>query len=81
MKKVNNVRAYDDIGVLLIILDTENADFDGDVLNTLAEELPEFHPMFAGFSPINMLIDRVSGSLQLTISNLESCSIAILSDH
>ena len=81
MKKVNNVRAYDDIGVLLIILDTENADFDGDVLNTLAEELPEFHPMFAGFSPTNMLIDRVSGQLSTNLSALEDCSIAILSDN
>ena len=58
-----------------------NADFDGDVLNTLAEELPEFHPMFAGFSPTNMLIDRVSGQLSTNLSALEDCSIAILSDN
>lgn len=57
-----------------------NADFDGDVLNTIAGELPELEYMFGGFSPVNMLIDRVTEQINIDPSALENVSIAILSD-
>ena len=67
--------------VCLIILDTRNADFDGDVINTMIETLPELHDMFAGFSPLNMIIDRVDGKIRYTVSDLESITIAMFSDR
>lgn len=67
--------------VCLIILDTRNADFDGDVINTIIETLPELHDMFAGFSPVSMIIDRVDGKIRYTVSDLESITIAMFSDR
>lgn len=58
-----------------------NADFDGDVLNTLALEMEEFWEMFEGFSPKNMIIDRSSGNIRYNISALENITLAILSDR
>ena len=58
-----------------------NADFDGDVLNQMAIELEELKEIFAGFSPINMLINRVSNSIKYDVSALENITLAILSDN
>ena len=63
------------------ILPGLNADFDGDVLNTLALEMEEFWEMFNGFNPRNMLINRVNESIRYDVSALENISISILSDH
>lgn len=57
-----------------------NADFDGDVLNTLSLTMEEFWEMFDGFSPTNMLINRVDTSIRMDISDLENITLAILSD-
>lgn len=62
------------------ILPGLNADFDGDVLNTLGLEMEEFWDMFAGFSPINMLIDRTTSAIKYDVSPIENISLAILSD-
>lgn len=59
---------------------TLNADFDGDVLNTLALEMEEFWELFDGFSPQNMLINRTNESIKYDVSALENITIAILSD-
>ena len=58
-----------------------NADFDGDVLNQLAMELPEIEEIFAGFSPKNMLIDRSFNKIRYDCSALENITLAILSDN
>lgn len=62
------------------ILPGLNADFDGDVLNTLALEMEEFWELFAGFTPVNMLINRTNSTIKYDISALENITIAILSD-
>lgn len=62
------------------ILPGLNADFDGDVLNTLALEMEEFWELFDGFTPTNMLINRTNSSIKYDISALENITIAILSD-
>ena len=62
------------------ILPGLNADFDGDVLNTLALEMEEFWEMFEDFSPRNMIISRTTGALRYDTSALENISLAILSD-
>lgn len=58
-----------------------NADFDGDVLNQLALELPELNEIFADFSPQNMLINRVNNQIRYNCSALENVTLAILSDN
>ena len=63
------------------ILPGLNADFDGDIINTLALEMEEFWEMFNGFNPRNMLINRVNESIRYDVSALENISISILSDH
>jgi hypothetical protein len=62
------------------ILPGLNADFDGDVLNNLALTMEEFWDLFEGFSPTNMLIDRVTNSIKYNCSSNECISLAILSD-
>lgn len=47
----------------------------------MIETLPELHDMFAGFSPLNMIIDRVDGKIRYTVSDLESITIAMFSDR
>lgn len=60
---------------------TLNADFDGDVLNSMALELQELWDLFEGFSPTNMLIDRTDSTIRYDLSALENITIAILSDR
>ena len=62
------------------ILPGLNADFDGDVLNTLSMPLSELSVWFRGFSPENMLIDRVTERIRYDCSALENITLAILSD-
>ena len=62
------------------ILPGLNADFDGDVLNTLAIPKDEISLWFAGFSPVNMLINRTDSTIRMYISALENVTIAIFSD-
>lgn len=62
------------------ILPGLNADFDGDVLNTLALEMEEFWDLFDGFSPQHMLLNRTDSSLRYDVSALENVTLAILSD-
>jgi len=50
-------------------------------LNELGLPLEELWELFEGFSPINMLINRVDQSIRLDLSALENISIAILSDN
>lgn len=57
-----------------------NADFDGDVLNNLGLTMEEFWELFDGFSPKNMIINRVTSSIRYDCSALENISLAILSD-
>lgn len=63
-------------------IDNCNADFDGDVLNTLALTMEEFWELFEGLSPTNMLINRVSSEsdIRYDVSALENITLAILSD-
>ena len=68
------------MNILLEPLKSTNADFDGDVLNTLGLELPELWDMFGNFSPSRMLINRSTNGIKYDISALENVSIAILSD-
>lgn len=63
------------------ILPGLNADFDGDVLNTLALTMEEFWALFDGFSPINMVINRVDETIRYDISALENITLSILSDR
>lgn len=60
---------------------TLNADFDGDVLNTLALTMEEFWDLFDQFSPANMMIRRTDETIGLDLSALENISIAIMSDR
>ena len=53
---------------------------DGDILNTLGIELEELEEFFKGFSPIEMIINRVKNEIKMDISALENVSLAILSD-
>jgi len=62
------------------ILPGLNADFDGDILNTLSMPLKEISVWFAGFSPINMLLDRTSERIRYDVSALENVTLSILSD-
>ena len=62
------------------ILPGLNADFDGDVLNDLALPMPEVYTWFAGFSPTNMLLNRVDETIRYDVSALENITLAILSD-
>lgn len=62
------------------ILPGLNADFDGDVLNTMALTMEEFWEIFDGFSPENMLIDRCTSAIKYDVSALENITLAILSD-
>ena len=81
--KIRSIKKDSDDMTLAIpsaILPGLNADFDGDVLNTLAVEMEELVPLFAGFSPLNMLINRTNSQLRYDTSALENISIAILSD-
>lgn len=57
-----------------------NADFDGDELNSLAGQLDELEFMFDGFSPKNLIINRVNSEIKIDISALENVSLAMLSD-
>lgn len=59
---------------------TLNADFDGDVLNAMGMPLVEIYPIFEGFSPQNMMINRTDETIRLDISALENITLAILSD-
>ena len=58
-----------------------NADFEGDVLNTLALTMEEFWELFDGFSPVNMLIGRTDETIRLDLSALENLTLAIFSDR
>lgn len=49
-------------------------------MNTLAIALTIVGSYLDGFSPINMLIDRVDGSIAYDISPMESITLSILSD-
>lgn len=62
------------------ILPGLNADFDGDVLNDLNLPLEELWEFFAGFSPVNMLINRTNQEIRYDCSALENITLAILSD-
>ena len=62
------------------ILPGLNADFDGDVLNTLSLPKEEVAEWFDGFSPENMLINRVDNTIRYDCSALENITLAILSD-
>lgn len=59
---------------------TLNADFDGDVLNTLALTMEELWELLEGFSPQNMLINRTDETIKFDVSALENITLAILSD-
>ena len=59
---------------------TLNADFDGDVLNTMGITLEEFWELFDGFSPKNMLINRTDETIKYDVSALENITLANLSD-
>lgn len=63
------------------ILPGLNADFDGDVLNTLGIEMEELSTFFDGFSPKNMLINRTDETIKYDVSALENITLAILSDN
>ena len=63
------------------ILPGLNADFDGDVLNTMGVEMEELATFFEGFSPTNMLLDRTDETIKSNLSALENITIAILSDR
>lgn len=54
---------------------------DGDVLNSLGLEMEELWEMFRGFSPLNMLVNRVNNTIRYDCSALENVSLAILSDN
>lgn len=62
------------------ILPGLNADFDGDVLNSLALTMEEFWELFEGFSPENMLINRTDETIKYDVSALENITLSILSD-
>ena len=57
-----------------------NADFDGDILNTLGLPMTELAEFFKGFSPCEMLISRVTNEIRYNVSALEQITLAILSD-
>lgn len=81
--KIRRVKPDSDDMTLAIpsaVLPGLNADFDGDVLNTLALPLDEIAEMMSGFSPVNMLINRSTGSIRLDLSALENVSLAMFSD-
>ena len=59
---------------------TLNADFDGDVLNTLALPKEELAEWFDGFGSTNMLLNRVDNTIRMDCSALENICLAILSD-
>ena len=83
MMKIRKVKRDSDDVCLAIpsaILPGLNADFDGDVLNNLALTMEEFWELFDGFSPENMLIDRVTSSIRYDCSANENITLAILSD-
>ena len=42
--------------------------------------MEEFWEMFSGFSPVDMIIDRVNETIRSDVSDLENISIFILSD-
>ena len=82
--KIRNIKKDPDDMSLAIgsaILPGLNADFDGDVLNTMSIPLTELNELFENLSPINMIINRTTGSLRLDVSALENISLAILSDN
>ena len=83
MMRIRKVKMDADDVTLAIpsaILPGLNADFDGDVLNTLALTMEEFWELFDGFSPINMLINRTDETIKYDVSALENITLAILSD-
>lgn len=63
------------------ILPGLNADFDGDELNEIAENLKIIEGFFDGFNPVNMLINRTDQTIKMDVSALENISIAIFSDR
>jgi hypothetical protein len=63
------------------ILPSLNADFDGDELNGLYGALDPLEPIFEGFNPRNMLINRVDNSIKTDLSPLENIAIFIFSDQ
>lgn len=83
MMKIRKVKPdSDDVSLAIpsAILPGLNADFDGDVLNTMSLSMEEFWELFDGFSPRNMLINRIDNSLRYDVSALENITLAILSD-
>lgn len=64
----------------ICINSAENADFDGDELNSIGDQLPEIGELFKGLSPTNMLINRVDETIKMGPSALENVSLAIFSD-
>lgn len=81
--KVRRVKKDSDDVTLAIpsaILPGLNADFDGDVLNTLALTMEELWDLLGGFSPQNMLINRTDETIKFDVSALENITLAILSD-
>lgn len=84
LMKVRKVKPDSDDVTLAIpsaILPGLNADFDGDVINTIALTMEEFWELFDGFSPTNMLINRTDETIKYDISALENITLAILSDR
>jgi len=83
MMKIRRVKPDSDDVTLAIpsaILPGLNADFDGDVLNTMGITMEEFWELFDGFSPTNMLINRTDETIKYDVSALENITLAILSD-
>lgn len=83
MMKIRSVKPDPEDVTLAIpsaILPGLNADFDGDVLNTMSLTMKELESLFYGFSPTNMLINRTDSTIRYDISALENITIAILSD-
>ena len=47
----------------------------------MAIEMEELKEVFAGFSPVEMVISRTSGQIKYNVSALENITLAILSDN
>jgi hypothetical protein len=51
------------------------------VLNVAAVEMEELVQFFAGYSPVNLTVNRTNESIQYDCSALENITLAILSDR
>lgn len=81
LMRIRSITEHVTLSIPSSILPGLNADFDGDALNVIAILLPEVAEIFEGFSPINMILDRVTKSLKLDISAMENITLAILTDR